>query len=240
MNNNLGEVRIFFGTVVSIDDMTYSCRCQVKIFGKTDEIPTEELPWYFSWYGVNQLPKIGDEVPVIIFDNNLSTGFYGRPLVSTSAVDANNYKDYVRVFKSFSDDASASIEYTLSNGIDINNGQTGVNVNPMKLKLFSNYNDIEITDNRINIGNNKLQANLCGDDVIIQLKKMIQFQESVIDMMYGGFQQVMLAAMTSPFTAAIGAKLATFIPSQMQLMMQSQMLEVGCDSLQSETVFTGK
>ena len=74
----LGNIKIFFGKVVNITDEDKLFRCQVVITGYTDEIESESLPWYFPWYGINYLPELDDVVPVIIFDDNFSTGFYNR------------------------------------------------------------------------------------------------------------------------------------------------------------------
>lgn len=237
IKSELGNIQIFFGQVVDIDDPSQMLRCRVAIPGKTDDIEKEKLPWYYSWNGLSSLPESGDEVPVIIFDGNFATGFYGKSLVTGSVQTAGNYRDYTEVMKKISGDSDASITYSLSNGIEIVNNKTGINAETLKLKLFCGSNMIAITEDSINLGEIGLQPMLMGDNTIEWIKELIAFLEQVIKSMYGGFQTIMMAATPNPFTSAIGAALVPIIPGEFQFRTALMMLQAKLNSLQSKKVY---
>lgn len=237
INSELGNIQIFFGEVVDIADPTQMLRCRVAIHGKTDQIEKEKLPWYFSWNGLNSLPSVGDKVPVIIFDGNISTGFYGSVLITGSVQTQGNYKDYVQVFKKSTANCNASIDYSISNGLEIRNDKVGVNANTAKLKLFCESNSISMTQDGISLGTDGLEAMLMGDKTVDFLKQLMDYIQQVVKMMYAGFQTVMVAAAPNPFTSAIGAALTPFVPGEMQLTTLLLMLKSKLNSIQSKNVY---
>ena len=237
IKTELGNIQIFFGQVVDIDDPYQCLRCRVAIQGKTDKIEKDKLPWYYSFNGLNSLPKIDDEVPVIIFDGNFATGMYGRPMINGSVQTKTDYKDYVEVFKKMTGDSDASITYSISNGIEIQNDNTGIHVESAKLKLFCDANAISITSNAILLGNENLEAMLMGDKTIAFMGEMFDYFEQVIKMMFAGFQTVMTAALPSPFTAQIGAALTPYVVGELQITMALKILRAKLNSLQSKKTF---
>ena len=68
-------VQILFGKVVAVNDDEKLQRVKVSIQGYTDEISVDDLHWYYPFFGVNYLPVENDQVPVLIFNNDFTTGF---------------------------------------------------------------------------------------------------------------------------------------------------------------------
>ena len=237
VKTELGNIQIFFGQVVDVDDPTQSLRCRVAIQGKTDQIEKEKLPWYYSWNGIGSLPKVNDEVPVIIFDGNFATGMYGKTMINGSTQTAANYKDYVEVFKKITGDSDASITYSISNGIEIKNSTTGLNASALKLKLFCGANEISITDTSILLGSEGLEAMLMGDKTIAFMNDLFDYLEQLIKMMFAGFQTIMTAALPNPYTSAIGSVLSPYIVNELQITMALKILRAKLTSLQSKHTF---
>ncbi len=239
IKSELGNIQIFFGQVVDIDDPSQMLRCRVAIPGKTDDIEKEKLPWYYSWNGLSSLPALNDEVPVIIFDGNFSTGFYGSTLISGAISNGGpgNYTDNVQVFKKFTCNSDAQITYSISNGIEITNNNTGIKAEVLKLQMFCGANNISITENTISLGNGPTQAALKGDDTILWIRELLDLLNKIIQSMYGGFQTIMTAALPSPFTTAIGAALIPVIPGELQFRISLMMLQTKLLELQSKTLY---
>lgn len=93
-------VKIYFGKVVDVVDDEKKNRVKVSIPGYTDEIPKEQLPWYYPFFGLNYLPVIDDTVPVIIFNNDITHGFYNNKIdLVSNGLDGSIYKNYVELYK---------------------------------------------------------------------------------------------------------------------------------------------
>ena len=134
---------IYFGTVENVKDTEKICRIQVSIPGYTNEIPVEFLPWYFPFYGINYLPIVGDTVPILIFNDNITQGFYNNKIDLTSnGLDGTEYENYVELYKRL----GVEIIYKESEGWLILN---------QKSKVQINKEQIDIISNRINHGSGK-------------------------------------------------------------------------------------
>lgn len=93
-------MELFFGKVVDVKDEEKICRIRVSIPGYTDEIPTDQLPWYFPFYGINYLPIVNDNVPVIIFNDNFTHGFYNNKIdLVSNGLDGTEYENYVELYR---------------------------------------------------------------------------------------------------------------------------------------------
>ena len=91
----LNSIKIYFGYVEDVEDVEEIFRIKAKIKGFTDKINKEDLPWYYPWYGVNYLPEIGDEIPIIIFNDEFVNGFYSKKAdINKRNLDKNDYKTY--------------------------------------------------------------------------------------------------------------------------------------------------
>lgn len=232
LKSELGNIQIFFGTVVDVNDPQQMYRCRVAIPGKTDQIEKNKLPWYYSFNGIGSLPDLQTEVCVLIFDGNFATGMYGKQLISFPSQTKNTYKSYVEVFKS----GSASVTYDMQNGVQVANDNASVNLNN-NVELKSNKNKLSVTNSAIKLGSENLQPMLMGDDTVAYIKELLDYIKQLIGMIYGGFQTIMMVSTPNPFTSHIGAALTPFVPSELQLKTMLQFLETKADNLQSNKTF---
>ncbi len=231
------ESNIYFGKVVNVEDSEFICRCQVTIVGYTDELPVEDLPWYYSWYGRNYLPEVDDEVAVIIFDMNFSVGFYGRKLdIADAGVEEGDYVNYLEIFKRNCDGDDVQLTYKKSTGIEFINKEGKAQIEIDKISLFAKANSIVMTEDRIDIGNKGLEASLMGDKSVKELHDIIKHQANIINQMYIGFQKI-IAGCTNPFTISIANQLASHLPTQTQLMSENIQVDMAADKIQSKMVF---
>lgn len=244
----LGKIDIYFGTIHSVEDPQKLLRCQIQIPGFTDKLDADSLPWYWCWNGINYLPEKNDVVPVIIFDKNFTTAFYGAKInvqdqVNTEAeLDSDNideYKNYLELFKRKVNDKQIQLTYRIKSGIEIINGETKTQTELEKYTIFCKANTIEVTENKINLGNQGLEPAILGDKCVKELHDIIKHQANIISQMYTGFQKI-IAGCTSPFTAPIAAQLGPHMPTQATLKSENSKIDSNVDPLKSEMVFINK
>jgi hypothetical protein len=234
----LGNIKIYFGKIIDVSDEEKICRCRVSIDGLTNEIVKDELPWYFPWYGLNYLPIIDDVVSVIVFDENISTCFYGRKIdLIDKGLEDGDYENYLEIFKRAIDDKNVSLTYKKSTGIEFINDKNKVQIELDKISLFVDTNSIVMTKDRIDIGDKGVEANIRGDKGVEELHDIIKHQANTITEMMKLFQ-VIVAACVTPFTAPIGAALTANIPvSQSKLVIENQKVDAKADTIQSKKTF---
>ena len=235
----MGDIQIFFGTVKSVKDEDKLFRCQISIPGYTDKLKESELPWYYPFNGLTYLPEPKDVVSVMIFDDNFVTGFYGSKLKldedNQSKLDGDDYADYLEIFKKQVSDKNVQLTYTKSKGIEFVNDKTGTKIETNKYLLFVESTSITIEKDKISIGSKNLEPTLLGDKTVKHLHNIIKHQQATIQKMYQGFQTI-ASACTTPFTAPIAAALASFFPTQAQLISENARVDSEADRIQSKVV----
>ena len=225
-NYELGNVQIFFGKVHDQHDTESKgnftglgiCRCQVIIPGITDEVDADLLPWYFPWYGRNYLPEVGDTVPVLIFDGNFATGFYGPKLdLKDTELDPNDYNNYLELFKRNCDGNDVQLTYKTSKGIEIFNGtedgSKGSKLH-LELELFTLWcegNFIQMNKDNIKIGSGDREFTLNGETTQQLLVTMIDNINKLHTDVYQLFQAIANAA-SNPYTLPIKAAIMSLNP----------------------------
>jgi len=235
----LGDINVYFGTVVDISDSEKIFRCKIKIEGYTEKISTEELPWYFSWNGISFLPELDDIVPVIIFDKNFNTGFYSNKKVNLEGIEISDddYSNYLEIFKRSIDNKEVKLIYTKSEGIQFINDVSQIQLLIDNINLKCGDNNIEITQDKINIGNQGLEPMLMGDKTVQHLKDIISHQQNTITKIFQIFLAINTASSGTPFTMPISAALAPLISSiQPQLLTENTQLTTTSNNLQSNKV----
>lgn len=205
--HELGSIKIFFGNVVSITDDKYICRIKATINGITDKFTKDKLPYYYPYYGVNYLPQEDDVVPIIIFDNNFSSGFYGKKINVTSlkTLGNNDYENYLEVFKRTINNNSVELSYTESDGIVFLNGSSLVNIGINELSLICGDNELIVTSNEIKLGSDADQFALKGDEVVEVLSKLAEIVTKLASQ-FTAMNSTMISFMSgcgSPFTASL-------------------------------------
>lgn len=230
----LGDIKILFGTIVDVDDSNMLYRCRVSIPGHTDKIDTDKLPWYFCWYGVNYLPVVNDEVGVLVFDNDFTTAFYGRKVDAKFDGDNGDYASYLEIYKR----DGIELTYTKSNGITFVNKDASVKIEIDKLTLFAKTNSIEITEDKINIGNKNQEATILGDKGVELLGAIIDLQQKTITEMLKMFAAVVSGASPSVLTMAISSSLSpTISAAASTLTPEIPKLKAKTKTIQSKKVF---
>ena len=139
----LNSIKIYFGFVEDVDDTEKIFRVRAKIPGYTDSIQKDNLPWYYPWYGVNYLPEIGDEIPIMIFNNEFVNGFYEKKadVEKRSELSDDDYKTYLEIYKRESD--KVRLMYQKSKGIEFEYDKSLQIID--KDKIVSKVNDSKIT-----------------------------------------------------------------------------------------------
>ena len=98
-------------------------------------------------------------------------------------------------------------------------------------------NNIEITKNKINLGNQGLEPTLMGDKTVKHLKDIIAHQQNIITKIFQIFLAINTASSATPFTLPISTALAPLISSlQPPLLTENAQLTTKSDNLQSKKV----
>ena len=232
------QINIYFGKVVDIkdsDEMLH--RVKIAVDGFTDKIPTKDLVWFFPFYGVNYLPELNDEVPVIIFDDDFATGFYGPKVdIKSRSLDSGDYESYLEVYKRKVDDKDVQITYTKSKGIEFINDKTKEIIELDKISFFVESNQIIMTKDRIDLGKSG-EATPLGDKTKKAFEDVIAYIDSVVDeynKLFTKLQGSCSSGPVAPVGAAIASSLPTILPKHPQT---SQKLKQSLAELQSKKTF---
>jgi hypothetical protein len=244
MRQDLGNINIYFGEVIDIQDVDNRAqRVRVRINGYTDNLTDEDLPWYFPWYGINYLPEVGDYVSVAIFDNIITSGFYGRKVnINRSTLSEEDYVNYLEIFRRVINDAPVSLTYKPSTGIEFINNESGMQILQDKLSLFVASNSITITPDNIILGNPEFaQAALRGDEVLKILESLTGFTSQILQL-FTPTSAIMLAFTTgsaTPFTASLAPAFQTLGITAQTIQAQLSILSAGIlsSTLQSSKTF---
>jgi hypothetical protein len=151
---------IYFGKVVDVKDEEKINRVRISIPGYTDEIPIDQLPWYFPFFGLKYLPIVGDNVPVFIFNNNFTHGFYNNKIdLKSNGLDGTEYENYVELYKRLGVQAT----YKESEGWLFINKDSKIQINEKQIDVISK---------KINHNSGKEQMVL-GNTLVDTLDKLI-------------------------------------------------------------------
>jgi hypothetical protein len=240
------NINIYFGKVHSIKDEDKIYRCQIIIPGHTDTIAPDDLPFYFPYYGIYHLPEVDEIVPVMIFDGNFSTGFYGNVLVIPDGLlvsensDENDYNHYLEIFKRLVDDNLVHLTYKPSTGIEFINGESKEQIELEKITLFVKANTITMVEDRIDIGNVNLEAVIQGDKGVKELHDLMAHIQKYTDNVIAMFDAVAKAC-TNPYTLPIMTAINANMPSKLKsLESELKKIDDAADTIQSKMVFTNE
>lgn len=168
MANDLNSIKIYFGFVEDIEDTENLFRIRAKIKGYTDEIEKENLPWYYPWYGINYLPEIGDEIPIVIFNDEFTHGFYEKKadIALRGELSKEDYNTYLELYKRDSD--KVSITYRKSKGIELEYDTAKQTID--KDKIVSKVNDTTVTvsDDMVEVIVNQLILKMTDEGFLIK------------------------------------------------------------------------
>jgi hypothetical protein len=152
VNDNL-DITPWLGEVVDIEDPLKIGRIRIKVFGKFDEIPTEDIPWAYpannvtagsdSGGGFFSVPKLGSIVSVRFDNGNLYHPEYYYVQKISNEVKAeieNSYTNSHVVIYDTVTEGSLKIFFTEEKGLVLNYKDTKINVKPDNSLFIDNPN----------------------------------------------------------------------------------------------------
>jgi hypothetical protein len=186
-NDNLRNIKT--GTVVSVDDPTYSGRIKVRIKGLNDNIETENLPWVsfggssvFSGDGGGSIsiPKVGTKVRLKFKKNDAAS----MEWVGTNRIDRNLAAELAQDYEGshsilYDSDSDLSIIYMNSTGLRLYYKGSFIQLSPDN-NITLHYGEgnqgvqIQLSDGKIDIQANT-QINITSDNTVrLEGKSIIQ------------------------------------------------------------------
>lgn len=213
LERNLNDIKIYFGIVMDIKDDLHLNRIKCSIKDYTDNIPKDDLPWYYPFFGQNYLPTVGDTVPIFILSDNFSMGFYNPKIDLTDRLseksigDGDEYEQYVEMY----DKLGIQATYKKEKGWEFKNKESFIQINTEKISLKTPSEQIIITDDRIDVGNDGPAMPL-GDKTVEAFEKHLQLMVDKYNEIMGIFVLI-AAASNSPFTLPIKIALDTKLPT---------------------------
>lgn len=239
----LGNIQIFFGRVADVTDPEKSRRLKISINGMTDKLKTEDLPWYIPMTN-DYIPEINDVVPVLIFDNVLSSGLYGKKLgKKLSTLSDGDYSNYLEIFKRIVNNKLVNLSYKESTGIEFINDDTGITIEGNKLLLFCASNGIILSEDSIILGKEDLaQYALKGDEVLKLLENMCTILQDLVKLFSPAaspdIMPAFIAGSSTPYTMAYSAPFTALSTKASLILTNIATLSAGITSslLQSNKV----
>ncbi len=130
----MSNIKILFGTVASVKDEEKINRIQVSIPGFTDEIEIKDLPWYFPFMGVDYLPLVNETVCVLIFNDNITQGFYSNKNISlkSNGLEGTEYENYLEIYKRL----EVELSYKESFGIQLKNKESNIQIDEEVINII--------------------------------------------------------------------------------------------------------
>lgn len=192
------ETSAWLGEVVDINDPNLNGRVRVRVFGKFDQIPTEDIPWATpmnnisggssSGGGFFSVPKLGSIVSVTFNNGDLYHPEYRFiEKLSNEAKDEirNSYENsHIIIYDTVTED-SLKIFFTESKGLMFDYKGSQINIKPDKsivIENSSNDGKIEMLDdgtlnieqaNNINITTKK-DVNVKANNIFVDHAKTIE------------------------------------------------------------------
>ena len=155
----------YVGTVVYNNDPTYTGRCKIKVFGLLDDLPDDQLPWFYphmsgvfsstNGHGSISVPKIGSIVRVNFPGGDIYSGEYTCIQTMDPALIEEIKDDYVGShILAFDSEKNLIVGYQPMSGFKIWLDGSMIKVDAdgsIQLKHKNNSNVVELTDRKINI-----------------------------------------------------------------------------------------
>lgn len=167
MSEKINNIKVYFGKVVKVDDEDNKFRIKATISEHTDKISVDDLPYYYSWYGVNYLPEIGDEVPIVIFNDDFRLGFYEKKADNKPReLSKEDYNTYLELYKRDSD--KVYMRYEKSKGIQLEYDKSKQQIDKDKVVITVNDTKLTIDDNQLEVLMNALVLKMTDSGFLIQ------------------------------------------------------------------------
>lgn len=201
-------INVFFGKVVDVQDDEKIFRLRIAINGYTNELATEDLPWYFPMFGFHYIPIVGDVVPVLIFNGNFTTGFYIKKIdLESTGLEGTEYENYLEIYKRL----GVELSYKESVGIQLINANSRLQIEELRASMYVKDNQITMDDKRIDLGTDG-EATPLGDKTVKALVDLNTQNKNDFTETMKLFDAIKKAC-TSPMLAPIKIALTVAMPS---------------------------
>lgn len=191
----------WLGEVVDITDPLFVGRVKIKIFGKFDEIPTEDIPWAYpgnnstggsnSGGGFFSVPKIGTIVSVRFDNGNIyhPEYFYNQKISTEVKAEIENSYDnaHIIVYDTVTS-GSIKIFFTEAKGLMLDYQQTQINIKNDKSVLIQTSSG----DSKVEILDDGTMNITQKNDINIKAKKVIIDHSDTIELGKGATEKVIL------------------------------------------------
>jgi hypothetical protein len=207
----------WIGEVVDIEDPLKIGRVKIKVYGKFDTIPTEDMPWAYpgnnnsggspSGGGFFSVPKLGSVVSVKFDNGNIyhPEYFFNQKISDEvkSEIEGSYPNAHVIVFDTVTE-GSLKIFFTEQKGLMLDYKETQINVKPDKsidIHTASGKSKIELLDDgKLNITNATDITVKCdtkisitsANETTIKCDKLIIDHASTIELGKGATEKVIL------------------------------------------------
>lgn len=219
---------ILYGKVVDIKDPKKLGRIRCEVFGRTDGIEIDHLPWYLPRRNKDShdLPKINEIVEVHLLEDDILLGYWKLKHTSTELVLSDDDYESAKILlyrnlEDWSDTGILDISYTKTNGVMIKLDETFVNIRREgTIHLYSQLlgKQIDISSEQISLGSigKSKEPSVMGD-------QNVTAHEMQADYSNWGFKEIanhcnqLAASCTNPYTLPlkpIFTALATSLNSQ--------------------------
>lgn len=155
-------MKILYGKVVDINDEKKLGRIRCEVFGRTENIDINHLPWYLPRRNkdAHDLPKLNEIVEIFLMDDDILMGYY--KLCGNSEILEISDEDYQSAkyvlfhdLSNWNDEGILEISYTKSKGVYIELDESIVNIRRNgTIHLYSKLlnKQIDISETQISLG----------------------------------------------------------------------------------------
>lgn len=212
------------GKVVDIEDPNKIGRVRCEVYGRSEGIPKDYLPWYtpLCWNkDTFDLPKVGEVVYVRLWKNDIHQGQWMlREHDDRFEMSDDDYKSgkilLRRYLEDWEDQGLLTIHYSKTDGLMIQLSETKVNLRrDGTIHLFSESlgKQIDITHGQISLGS----VDVSDEPAVMGLQNndchemQVDYTQWLCDTLYEGFMELSSVASQNPFTsplAPVWSKLA--------------------------------
>jgi hypothetical protein len=200
---------VWLGEVMDVADPLFLGRCKINVYGKFDEIPTEDLPWAYpgnnvsggaaSGGGFFSVPKVGAIVSVRFDQGNLyhPEYFFNQKISDDvkSEIESSYENAHIIVYDTVTS-GSLKIFFTEAKGLMLDYQETQINIKPDKSVLIqtaSGDSKIEIMDDgKLNITQKDNVTITTDKDVNIKCKNAIIDHATSIELGKGASELAVL------------------------------------------------
>ena len=210
---------VLLGIVKDVDDPNKLGRIRCEVFGRTDGLPVEALPWYIPRKSKNthDLPKIDEKVEITLISDDILLGYWNfLPQDNNLEIEDDDYKSAkVLLYRNLADnddEGMLEISYRKSIGLTLKLRDAEITQRPdgsILLKTGFDKRTIHICEDSISLGTETQSA----EPGVLGLQN-----EDALNKIYQAISAIESAASGSPYTMPISIALQPLLsPLEQQI-----------------------